>query len=248
MRSLTTITRKLITLTLIGVFLASCGGTGTTGTGGGGAQAWIDQPVTGSLLPLAVFTLKAHASTGTSSGVTRIEFLVNDVTVGSVDTDSSLPIVYAQTDWNPSAAGSYSLSARAYSGNGSTTSAIAMVCVSDKVTTASISYSGDCANPIAGAGVTSLPVTVNASVVNDSIFYGACDPSTLRVNATLTGDLSSVDSVRVLQSLDDRLDQSAMRALQRWHGRSRRRDRIHTGLLDTRLRQFFVSVAGKERC
>jgi hypothetical protein len=135
------------------------------------------------------------------------------VPVGSVATDASQPLVYAETGWNPSAAGSYTISARAYAGNGSGGSAIASVCVSDKVTSASAGFSGDCASPVAGAGVditvtpgapsgptvtpTALPVTVSASVVYDPVYYGSCEPSTLKVNASLSGDLSSVATVRV---------------------------------------------------
>jgi hypothetical protein len=169
--------------------------------------------VTGSLLPLAAFTLKAHARPGTSGGVTRIEFLVNDVPVGSADTDASQPIVYAETGWNPSAAGSYTIGARAFAGNASSVSDLAIVCVSDKVTAPSASFSGDCASPVEGAFAsitdtpaapsgptvtpTALPVTVSAAALTDPIYYGSCEPSTLKVKASLSGDLSAVDTVRV---------------------------------------------------
>jgi hypothetical protein len=194
------------------LLLASCSLPGA-GSASGGAAVWLDQPTTASLLPLAPFTLKAHARPGTAGGVTRIEFLVNDVSVGSVDTDASQPLVYAETGWNPSAVGSYTISARAYAGNGSSDSAIAMVCVSDKVTSASAGFSGDCASPVEGAGVditvtpgapsgptvtpTALPVTVHANVLYNPAYYGPCEPSTLKVSASLSGDLSSVGTVRV---------------------------------------------------
>ncbi len=201
-----------LALLLTCALLASCSLPGRAVSGGGG-QVWLDQPVTGSLLPLAAFTLKAHARPGDSGGVTRVQFLVNDVPVGSVDTDASQPIVYAETSWNPSATGSYTISARAFAGNGSSDSEIASVCVSDKVSSASAGFSGDCASPVAGAFAsitdtpgapagptvtpTGLPVTIHADVVYNPVYYGSCEPSTLKVKAALSGDLSSLATVRV---------------------------------------------------
>ncbi len=204
--------RKLALLLACALLLASCSLPGRAGSAGGG-QAWLDQPVSGSLLPLAAFTLKAHARPGDSGGVTRIQFLVNDVPVGSADTDASQPIVYAEAGWNPSAAGSYSIRARAFSGNSSSDSDVATVCVSDRVSVASAAYSGDCSSPVEGAfasitdtpaaptGPTvtpaSLPVTIHADVVYNPVYYGVCEPSTLKVKAALSGDLSTLDTVRV---------------------------------------------------
>ena len=212
MKTFSNLSGKLALWLTCALMLASCSLPGSIASAGSG-QVWLDQPVTGSLLPLAAFTLKAHARPGVSGGVTRIQFLVNDVPVGSADTDASQPIVYAETGWNPSATGSYTISARSYAGNGSTTSELATVCVSDKVSAASAAFSGDCANPVAGAGAeitvtpeagggptvtpASLPVTVHADVVYNPAYYGTCEPSTLKVKAALTGDLSTLDTVRV---------------------------------------------------
>ncbi|HTX92088.1 MAG TPA: hypothetical protein VMC09_12815 [Anaerolineales bacterium] len=68
----------------------------------------------------------------------------------------------------------------------------------------------DCGSPIAGAGAsltdtpagptltpTALPVTIDANVVYDHVHYGACEPSTLKVKASVHGDLSTLDTVRV---------------------------------------------------
>jgi hypothetical protein len=186
------------------LLLASCSLPGS-GASTGGAAVWLDQPTTASLLPLAPFTLKAHARPGTAGGVTRIQFLVNDVAVGSVDTDASQPIVNVETSWNPSASGSYTISAQAFAGNGSTFSEIATVCVSDKVSSASAGFSGDCANPIAGGGAAITetpapvvnPITVVANVNDNPVYYGTCNPHTLTVKANLSGDLSAFDAVRV---------------------------------------------------
>ena len=186
------------------LILASCS-LPVTGSSTGGALVWLDQPTTNSLVPLAPFALKAHARPGTAGGVTRIQFLVNDVTVGSVDTDSSQPIVYAETSWNPSATGRYTISAQAFAGNASTLTEIAIVCVSDRVTSASAGFSGDCANPFAGAGASATdtvgpvvnPITVVANVNDNPVYYGTCDPHKLIVKATLSGDLSAFSAVRV---------------------------------------------------
>jgi hypothetical protein len=211
MNMLPTLSKRIVLWLSCAVLLASCSLPGS-GAATGGALVWLDQPTTNSLLPLAPFALKAHARPGTAGGVTRIEFLVNDVAVGSVDTDASLPLVNAETSWNPSANGSYTISAQAFAGNGSTLSEIATVCVSDKVTSASAGFGGDCANPIAGGGAaitdtpaaggpstptTLPPITVVANVNDNPVYYGTCDPHFLTVKANLSGDLSSFDAVRV---------------------------------------------------
>jgi len=212
MKISSTLSRRIALALACVLILASCS-LPVAGTSSGAPQAWLDQPTAASLLPLAPFTLKAHARpAGTDGGVTKIEFLVNDVPVGSVTTDPSQPLVYAETSWNPSAAGSYTISARAYAGNGSGDSAVARVCVSDQVATPSAGFMGSCSSPVAGAGASitatpapsgptvtpaALPVTVSASVVYDTVYYGSCEPSTLKVKASLSGDLSAVDTVRV---------------------------------------------------
>ena len=180
---------KKIVLWFCALLLISCSLPGSASS-----LVWLDQPTTASLLPLAPFILKAHAR----GAVNRIEFLVNDMAVGSVETDSGQPIVNAAVNWNPSVSGSYTVSARAYAGNGSNLSEIATVCVSDKVDTASAGFGGDCADPLAGAGLTAPdPITVSATVNDNPMYYGDCDPHTLTVKANLTGDLSTLDAVRV---------------------------------------------------
>lgn len=178
------------------LLLVSCNMPGRE-TSASDSQTWLDQPTTASLLPLAPFTLKAHAR-----GVSRIDFLVNDIQVGSVVTDPSQPIAYAEISWNPSATGSYTIAAQAFSGDGSVLSQIATVCVSDTVTAASASFSGDCANPIPLADVgtptpSTDPITIVANVNDNPVYYGDCNPHALTVKASLNGDLSALDTVRV---------------------------------------------------
>lgn len=94
-----------------------------------GVRAWLDQPFTGAGLPLAPYTLKAHARDTSRAGVQRIAFLVNTVALGSVDTDPTLPLVYAEFGWNPSVEGTYQIQAQAFDATGSSLSEIAVVCV-----------------------------------------------------------------------------------------------------------------------
>ena len=135
--------KRIFLLVLIALLLTACIGGETTSSSS--VQAWIDQPVWGTVLPLGAFTLKAHARHTSGSGVTKIEFLVNGVSVGSVDTDPSAALVYAEISWNASTPGSYQVSAKAYAGAESSESAVVTVCVSQDVTVAGFSSDGGCA-------------------------------------------------------------------------------------------------------
>lgn len=199
MKIFSTISKKIVLCLVCIIFFASCNLPGG-GSGTGSSLVWLDQATTNSLLPLAPFTLKAHAR----GSVTRIEFLVNDMPVGSVNTDASLLIAYAEISWNPSAIGSYTIRARSFAGNGSNISEIAYVCVSDTVSATSAGFGGDCASPVAGAGegITGTPasvdpITIIANINDNPLYYGDCDPHTLTVKANLSGDLSALDAVRV---------------------------------------------------
>ncbi len=135
--------KKIILLFLsVTLLLSACSGGASMSASG--AQAWLDQPVNGAVLPLGVFPLKAHARHASGSGITRIEFLVNGVPVGAVDTDAAAPLVYGEVNWNASVPGEYSLSARAYASDGVSESASVKVCVSKEAKEPFISPTGDC--------------------------------------------------------------------------------------------------------
>lgn len=134
--------KRTILLFLITIFLSACAAPAETSVSG--VQTWIDQPVSGAILPIGTFTLKAHARHTSGSGVNKIEFLVNGVSVGSVDTDPNAPLVYAETLWNASTPGTYQLSVRAYAGAETSESSIVVVCVSQDVTEAGFASSGSC--------------------------------------------------------------------------------------------------------
>jgi hypothetical protein len=123
----------------------------------------MDQPVTGAVLPVGAFTLKAHARHVSGSGVNKIEFLVNGVSVGAVDTDASAPLAYAEMAWNASAPGEYTLVARAYAGSESSDSAPVRVCVSQDAKEAALSQSGGCNLP------EKLPAPAQGSAATESL-------------------------------------------------------------------------------
>ncbi len=167
-------------LTLAGCALPA----GPTGASGD-LSAWLDQPVNGAVLPLAPFTLKAHARHASGAGVTKVVFLVNSVPAGSAETDAAEPIVYAEIDWNPSGPGLYRVEAQAFAGQASSTSEVSLVCVSAEAKLPALGYGGDCEQPASGAGggpapsITDTPagvppVELKITGTPNPVFYGAC--------------------------------------------------------------------------
>jgi hypothetical protein len=116
---------------LVLLALAGCGTETNTADASGGLQAWLDQPPTGSSIPLAPFMLKAHASDIGGSGVSQISFLVNTIPVAAITTDPTLPLAYAETEWNPAAPGEYEIQAQAFNAEGWVFSDMATICVGD---------------------------------------------------------------------------------------------------------------------
>lgn len=179
--------KRIILLALMAALLTACAAGAETSSSG--VQAWLDQPISGTVLPLGAFTLKAHARHTSGSGVNKIEFLVNGISIGTVDTDTAAPIVYAETTWNASTPGEYLISSRAYAGAESTESASVRVCVSDKVQAPTTSQSGSCEDPVLGAfpdptedGSTPTPgstplVEMKAEASPGYIYYGICPPT-----------------------------------------------------------------------
>jgi hypothetical protein len=112
------------------LILSACtGGSGVPVAFSSGLRAWVDQPPHDTTLPLAPYTLKAHARNTASGGVTQIAFLVNSVAVGTVTTNASEPLVYAELNWNPSVPGEYLIAAQAFGSGGSIVSDSVRVCV-----------------------------------------------------------------------------------------------------------------------
>lgn len=121
---------RLIILIAV-IALTACNGGAGGQVAAGGLQVWLDQPPDGSSIPLAMFTLKAHARDEDGPGIQAIAFYVNDIPLASVSTDPSLPLVYAETAWNPAAPGLYEITAEASNGASTVRSAVAHVCVGD---------------------------------------------------------------------------------------------------------------------
>ncbi|PWH16230.1 MAG: hypothetical protein DDG60_04290 [Anaerolineae bacterium] len=156
--------RLFILFTLLSLLLSACSAAGGS-LSASGAQAWLDQPVNGTILPLGAFPLKAHARHVDGSGITRIEFLVNGVSVGAVDTDAAAPLAYAELNWNASAPGEYNLSARAYDKSGGfADSAPARVCVSQEAKEPVLSPNGGCTLPEAPVA----PAEATAPMVDEA--------------------------------------------------------------------------------
>jgi hypothetical protein len=71
---------------------------------GSGPSSWIDLPLDGDQVAMEPLTIEAHASD--LDGVSRVEFLVENTSLGTVPTDGSR-FVEAKAGWSPPAPGTY---------------------------------------------------------------------------------------------------------------------------------------------
>jgi len=131
-----------LSILLVALLMAACA-PASSGSTYGSARAWVDQPVTNALLPLASFTIRAHASRP-GGGIVKMAFLVNSTEVGNAGTDASAAIVTAETDWTPSTSGVYSIQVQAFSADGVSLSEASTVCVSALTSQAVPGFLGDC--------------------------------------------------------------------------------------------------------
>ena len=118
----------LLVLGIVGLFLGGCTGQApVTPQSSAAVNVWLDQPAQteGIVLPLAAYTLKAHAN----GGVSQITFLVNSVPLGNVTTNASLTEVSAEWHWTPSHPGEYQIQAQAMGEGISALSEIARICI-----------------------------------------------------------------------------------------------------------------------
>ncbi|NWF64358.1 MAG: Ig-like domain-containing protein [Chloroflexi bacterium] len=176
--------KQIIFLFLIAVFLIACGAPAEMSVSG--VQAWVDQPIGGTVLPVGSFTLKAHARHASGSGVNKIEFLVNGVSVGAVETDPTAPLVYAETTWNASTPGIYQVSARAYAGAESSESSVVLVCVSQEAAQAGFATNGSCSVDLQAPPPNGDATTVTSEPQNPN------EPPTGTPTITLTSSPPSV--------------------------------------------------------
>jgi hypothetical protein len=157
--------RVLVFLTTLSLLLSACSPAAMPSSSG--VQAWLDQPVSGSILPLGAFPVKAHARHADGLGITRIEILVDGVPIGAVDTDPAAAIVFAEVPWNASTPGEYSLVARAYAGDETGDSLPVRVCVSQAVSEPVIAPAGGCeaaeVAPGSGTDITPTATTIETA-------------------------------------------------------------------------------------
>lgn len=160
----------LVLLVFFSLIVAACGSQSISAiSSSGGARAWLDQPWDGVSIPLAPYTLKAHARQA-GGGVTAIKFKVNDIEIGNVPTDSTLALAYAETPWNPSAPGQYLIQAVALTSGGEASSELARVCVGQDAT-------NDCGGaplPQQGGNQAGTPLDTKIGAGPDPVYYGQC--------------------------------------------------------------------------
>ena len=170
-------TSTRLSLLLVFVFLlTACGGPGLDTTSSGSLRAWMDQPPDGFTLPLAPFTLKAHARQA-GGGVTAIDFMVNDVLLGSAATNSADELTSGTLEWNPSSPGNYLIQAVAKNVSGQEGySEVVHICIGTDPQT-------DCAGPVPPESASSAEVDTSIKIVGspDPVFAGAACPSEDRI-------------------------------------------------------------------
>ena len=164
-------TTRMLSWIIVFIFiLTACGGPGLDTSSSGSLRAWMDQPPDGFTLPLAPFPLKAHARQA-GGGVTAIDFMVNDVLLGSAATDSAGELVDGTVEWNPSSPGNYLIQAVARNAAGARGySDVVHICIGSDAET-------DCAGPVS-AGIspnidTSIKIVASPLTVSAG---AACRP------------------------------------------------------------------------
>lgn len=178
----------LTLLVIASLILSACGPGSGVATGADGTIIWLDQPMTNYMLPMAPFTLIAHAGLP-HGGISQVDFQVNGVSVGVVPTDTSSEFLRTEIAWNPSAPGEYHIRAVATSPGGETSSRLAYVCVLDGIT-ASQPWVGNCVRPTSGL------FNLSVNLRSDPIYRGTCAGSALDLEAVLSGDTSSIASLQ----------------------------------------------------
>ena len=151
---------------LLALIMASCTLGDATVVSSGSLRALIDQPADGYTLPLAPYTIVAHARQD-GGGVTAINFMVNDTLLGSVPTNAGEELTSASLEWNPSVQGWYRIQAVAVNNAGQQAlSEVSLICISKDP-------NGDCSE-VAGTGETT------SGAVDSSITVGAApDPASI---------------------------------------------------------------------
>jgi hypothetical protein len=117
----------------------------------------ITAPITGgTLLVGSPFTITATAAAGTSGSVTKVDFFIDDVAIGT-DTTAPYSIV-----WSPSVVGGPNINARVTDSNGTTINAvpIAIIVAAPTLPTVALTAPATSASTVLGSPV---PVTITAT-------------------------------------------------------------------------------------
>ncbi|MBA3468226.1 MAG: hypothetical protein H0T53_01150 [Herpetosiphonaceae bacterium] len=190
--------KKLLLIVVILLGLSGCGRAlaGTQAAPSSGIRVWLDQPLDGSSQPVGPTLLKAHARSEIGGGINRIMFVVNGTEIGSVATDATAPLVAAELNWSPTVLGEYIVQAQAFSGDRSTISAAARVCVGAQITAAL--SDGTCGLPqptaasVALATVRPAPTAISTATPSPSpSATTSASPTTPPATATAAPQLPS---------------------------------------------------------
>jgi hypothetical protein len=170
--SLRMISRVLTLLAVFVLLITSCTLGDTAATSSGSLRAWIDQPADGYTLPLAPYTIVAHARQD-GGGVKEIQFMVNGTLLGTAPTNVGEELTSASQEWNPSAPGEYRIQAIALNNAGQQAfSEVSFICISQDP-------NGDCTGA-AGTGETTsgaVDTTITLGGAPNPASIGAsCNP------------------------------------------------------------------------
>ena len=177
-------------LLLAALCLASCN-SAVLSTSSGGMRAWLDQPLNGSTLPLAPFTLRLHAS-HKGGGIVSVGFRVNDIVMGETPVDSTQDPVSIDYEWNPSVNGEYVIMAIARDASGNEVqSEAAQVCVGKDAQTTCRGR----VTPVGEVSVTPLAFDPGIKVKADVSSIKVGVTCTKKVEINFSGDVTDLAGV-----------------------------------------------------
>lgn len=143
---------------------------------GAGPSTWIDRPLDGDQVALEPLTIEAHASD--VDGVARIEFFVDDSSIGAVPTDDGR-FVEAKAGWSPTAPGTHTIRASGVDlqGNRGVSMTARVVVIGFKATdTPTVALTGETAVPPALATLVPSPFVNPSGIPSDTPVLSTLPP------------------------------------------------------------------------